>query len=506
MKKRRNKGILTLIWLAMVLAICVSKSTAGQFNGVAICTGAHDRYGPQIVSDGSGGTTIACEDEISENTADIHADRTSKLVPVFSVPVEVACSDYSYTRTFGTDADGTDGFDSGLDIACPSPGMVCYAYFYINTVPFYLDTDIRSCADSSITWILKIVNATGSTGTITWNPDDLPPEGAFKINGTNMRTESSITFECDQTLYITYSELYEIDISTMSICGWNLVSVPVILDNTDPSAVFPGNCGVYTWDGSAYVVPTAIEPGVSYWICYINPVVITVAGTPVTSYTRSLMAGWNMIGSTTENVDFTDPNDSPNGFIIDGTLYWFDPATCAYVGATTIEPTKGYWVCAVNVCALTVSNPTKGKGEITFAAGEASEPSLVTKSFASAENLSSFYAKYGSSPPPPPYSFSQVSTQLTPRDYALLQSYPNPFYSVATINYQLPKESKVILKIYSVTGQLIRTLVDRTQKAGHYKANWDGKNESGKDVSGGIYFYKIQAGTYISTEKVTLLR
>ncbi|MEW6686987.1 MAG: T9SS type A sorting domain-containing protein, partial [Candidatus Edwardsbacteria bacterium] len=93
-----------------------------------------------------------------------------------------------------------------------------------------------------------------------------------------------------------------------------------------------------------------------------------------------------------------------------------------------------------------------------------------------------------------------------PLVFSLGQAYPNPFSNQATIKYQLPKESDVSLKIYNIAGQLVKTLVNENVGAGFYTCPWDGKNESGKPVASGVYFYRLQAGDFTVTKKMIILR
>jgi len=112
---------------------------------------------------------------------------------------------YSYILYFGADSLGTDGFDAGLDVTCPPPGPTFYSYFWIDTLPYYLSTDIRASTDDSITWILKIVNATGLIDTIGWNPYELPDEGSFILADTiDMKSCNKAIYADDQTLTIKY--------------------------------------------------------------------------------------------------------------------------------------------------------------------------------------------------------------------------------------------------------------------------------------------------------------
>ena len=90
--------------------------------------------------------------------------------------------------------------------------------------------------------------------------------------------------------------------------------------------------------------------------------------------------------------------------------------------------------------------------------------------------------------------------------YRLAQNYPNPFNPATTIGYELPAPSRVILRIFDVSGRLVRTLVNENKGPGAHGAVWDGTDGAGVAVSSGIYFYKLQAGDYVETKRMVLLR
>jgi hypothetical protein len=80
---------------------------------------------------------------------------------------------------------------------------------------------------------------------------------------------------------------------------------------------------------------------------------------------------------------------------------------------------------------------------------------------------------------------------ITPNEFQLNQNYPNPFNPQTTISYQLPVFSRVTLKIYDTLGKDVRTLVNENKSAGYHSVMWDGRDNSGRQVTSGIYFYKI---------------
>ena len=92
------------------------------------------------------------------------------------------------------------------------------------------------------------------------------------------------------------------------------------------------------------------------------------------------------------------------------------------------------------------------------------------------------------------------------KNFYLSQNCPNPFNQWTTIHYVLPGESHVKLKVYNITGQLISTLVNERMKAGSRTAHWNGKDTNNKDLSSGIYFYKLEAGNLVSTKKMIFMK
>ncbi|NQV16155.1 T9SS type A sorting domain-containing protein [bacterium] len=93
-----------------------------------------------------------------------------------------------------------------------------------------------------------------------------------------------------------------------------------------------------------------------------------------------------------------------------------------------------------------------------------------------------------------------------PQDYSLMQNYPNPFNPTTTISYGLPEAVKTTLIIYDITGRQITTLTDAQQPAGYYNIQWNGTDESGNPASAGLYFCRLEAGSYSQTIKMVYLR
>jgi YVTN family beta-propeller protein len=88
----------------------------------------------------------------------------------------------------------------------------------------------------------------------------------------------------------------------------------------------------------------------------------------------------------------------------------------------------------------------------------------------------------------------------------LEQNFPNPFNPTASIRFEINRPQHVRLKVYDISGRLVRTLVDEPRKANTYVVIWDGTDDRGGPVASGVYFYKMTAGSFTQTRKMMLLK
>ncbi len=93
-----------------------------------------------------------------------------------------------------------------------------------------------------------------------------------------------------------------------------------------------------------------------------------------------------------------------------------------------------------------------------------------------------------------------------PSTFALYQNYPNPFNPTTTITYTLPAMSRVVLKIYNILGQEVKTLVDAIEPAGERAVVWNGTTNQERMASSGVYFYRLKAGNFVDVKKLVFLR
>ena len=99
-----------------------------------------------------------------------------------------------------------------------------------------------------------------------------------------------------------------------------------------------------------------------------------------------------------------------------------------------------------------------------------------------------------------------VSSSKIPEQFILYPNYPNPFNPVTTIRYDLSNESFVDITIYDMLGNVVNNLVNTSQSYGYKSIQWNATNNQGEPVSAGVYLYKIQAGNFVDTKKMILLK
>ena len=95
-----------------------------------------------------------------------------------------------------------------------------------------------------------------------------------------------------------------------------------------------------------------------------------------------------------------------------------------------------------------------------------------------------------------------------PKAFELSQNVPNPFNPSTTIRFSIPEERSldVKLNVYNIRGVLVKTLVDDRRGAGVHVVQWDGRDNRGRPVASGVYFYRIQAGEFVKIRKMVLLK
>jgi hypothetical protein len=135
------------------------------------------------------------------------------------------------------------------------------------------------------------------------------------------------------------------------------------------------------------------------------------------------------------------------------------------------------------------------------AQGVSKEGQLAVLRFSGKANLNITSAEIRNSSNTPMLVKGGETQTTVPTVFALSQNYPNPFNPATVIEYQLPKQSQVELKIYNSLGQLVKTIVNQTQDAGYYRVDFNASQ-----FASGVYFYQIKANDFVATRKMLLMK
>ena len=93
------------------------------------------------------------------------------------------------------------------------------------------------------------------------------------------------------------------------------------------------------------------------------------------------------------------------------------------------------------------------------------------------------------------------ATEAVPTEYGLSQNFPNPFNPSTLIRYAIPVKSHVLLTVHNLLGQVVATVINQDQEAGFHEIRFDAAN-----LSSGVYLYRLEAGKFIETRKLTLVK
>jgi len=281
------------------------------------------------------------------------------------------------------------------------------------------------------------------------------------------------------------------------VAGWYLISLPVVVQDSTARTLFPMADTVITWQNDRYVGAATIEIGKGYWLFVSAPATAFVQGDPVTQFTRHFTPGWHLLGSVMDSVGFSNPKDTPDSSVA-VPIYNWNMSAQKYDTTTAIEQSFGQWIAVVRECGLTI---------------DADAPSNSTPQFVDETELQAFYQRFGSQPPPPPFPLRVQTPQVLLVHPALHDNYPNPFVinggfgnGTTVIRFVLPRAEVTRISIYNSLGQEMRVLLAQKQPAGVHEVRWDGRDNHGRAVGSGIYFYRISTKDFSETKKMLLIR
>ncbi len=266
---------------------------------------------------------------------------------------------------------------------------------------------------------------------------------------------------------------------------WNIVSLPLTMTDCRKTTMFStavSEAFAYI-PGGGYVTRGTLEYGAGYWIRFDADQRITLSGAWRPKDTIEVEEGWNLIGSISAPIPVSTIGSTDAGMLTSP----FFGYCGGYVSVDTLQPGSGYWVKCSREGALILSLAGSG---------------LATQSASSIRIITT------SEMPPSPPSDEALAKPLAPQEYALSQSFPNPFNPMTRISYQLPVDSRVTLRIYNVAGQLVDVLVESNQETGYKQVEWNASH-----FASGVYFYRLEAASladptnhFMSVKKMLLMK
>ena len=165
-----------------------------------------------------------------------------------------------------------------------------------------------------------------------------------------------------------------------------------------------------------------------------------------------------------------------------------------------------------NLSEIILSSNQQDAGQAIYEAGSLSRfdlKSIRVKAEQSENNQSPIFVSYifyGSGNEIVSEGEQEITLVQIPESFALNQNYPNPFNPLTKIQYQLPYQTDVNLSIYDILGNEVIVLVHQNQSPGTYNIIWDAVDRNGREVSGGVYFYRIKTREFTKTKKLILLK
>jgi hypothetical protein len=316
------------------------------------------------------------------------------------------------------------------------------------------------------------------------DPKNPLPAGSFQgyeyVSGVAVKNNIILFSDNTQGVWVLRNNRITVPQSYSLADGWNLVSVPSIVNDSTAHALFPSAISHPFIFNSGYGIKDTLRNGYSYWLKFDSSQTVHVSGIPLYTDTVAVAEGWNMIGSISVPVAAAAITTIPPG-LVTGNFFGYSGT---YSIADSILPGKGYWV------------RSSENGYLILAPHSSSSATNKIKIVPTSEL-----------PPMPPVSEKNPTITL-PKEYGLDQAYPNPFNPTTTIKYQLPAASKVTLKVYNLLGQVVDVLEDGIQNAGYEQVEWNASS-----LASGIYFYRLETTSvanpiksFTQTRKMILLK
>ena len=500
----------------------LSTSGAVQWaaNGVAICVVDSDQVSPAIIGDGSGGAIIAWQDKRS-GSYDIYAQRVNASGVLQWSPStgDSICKVVFDQVNISMVSDGSGGallaWEDYRSNAGPGLADVYAQKVNATGVPQWTANGIGVCTQAAAQHGPRIISDGSGGAFLTWYDQragdyDIYAQRVSAIGGLVGIADgvAVCTSGTDQTNADICSDgaggaiiVWQDFRSTTSIDIWVQRMSPAVAIRWPPDGIVMNNNVAYD-----QINPKLVSDGVGgammTWEDFRTGVTSNIYAQRVDS-TGVVATGWNVNGVTVcvSANNQSNPKivtDSSNGAIIT----WVDKRDSSTNGNT-------YDVYASRITGSFALPWTANGVPIGTADSTQTNPTAVSDGSGGAiiawqDKRSGNYDIYASR------VFQSGTTPveivgIAPQEFTLSQNYPNPFNPSTKIEYSLEKAAQVSLKDYNVLGVEVATLVNGRQEAGSYTVPFN-TSKGTLGLASGVYFYRLEAGSFVSTKKLILMK
>lgn len=346
--------------------------------------------------------------------------------------------------------------------------------------------------------------------------------GSYKVRDTLKSGEGYfIKFAHDSSITYIGAPIYSmgIHVASNSTTYWNMigsVSGPVATSAIvqSPSGIISGP--IFKYNGSGYVVTDTVKPGMGIWLKVTQSGILTLTNNsiPKERSTRDILSELDKFtvtdGMNHQQEMFVANRDERRGIIGQG-------SDISDIEMPPPPPDELFDARFTSNNYVQTVTATSDPEELPIAIRDGIFPITVNWELQKANNLCywmeagggrQFISGKGSLTMRDPttsvvHLFVQTgkAAGVVPSSFSLNQNYPNPFNPTTEIEYSLPEDTHVSLKVYDVLGRVVETLVDGFETAGYKTAKVDGMR-----LSSGLYFYSLDAGRFSSTKKMLLIK
>ena len=246
-----------------------------------------------------------------------------------------------------------------------------------------------------------------------------------------------------------------------------------------------------SWTSKAPAPMPTLRAGLS--TCVVDGIIYAIGGArDVDSQTFSTMEAYDPATNTwTPKRDMPTPRGYPSTSVVDGIIYAIGGGSDTESPLSTVEaydPVTNTWITKTDMpTARSWLSSSTVDGKIYAIGGLHGGGPIAT------------VEEYD--PSSDPTSVQDLYSEQNPMEFSLHQNYPNPFNPNTTINFEIPKTSKVTLKVFNILGEEVATLVSDRLTAGSYSYNWDASN-----LTSGVYLYRLETGDFVETKKMILMK